>query len=71
MLLPRGIPYLSDKQEFKHLGARLRAERPTPRSGLISAIVARIRNRVQHHPKASLRFALAGKNRIRRVAAGS
>jgi hypothetical protein len=50
---------MNEKRDLKHLGARLRAERPAPRSGLISAIVARIPDRVQHHPKASLRVALA------------
>jgi hypothetical protein len=50
---------MSEKRQFKHLGARLRAERPSPSSGLISAIVARVTERVQHHPKASLRLALA------------
>jgi hypothetical protein len=50
---------MSEKREFKHLGARLRAGRPSPSSGLISVIVARVPERVQHHPKASLRLALA------------
>jgi hypothetical protein len=50
---------MSDKRQFKHLGARLRAERPAPRSGLISAIVGRMPARVQRHPKASFRIALA------------
>jgi hypothetical protein len=49
---------MSDKRQFKHIGARLRAERPSPSSGLISAIVARVPERVQRHPKASLRLAL-------------
>jgi hypothetical protein len=50
---------MSEKRDFKDLGARLRAERPAPRDGLISAIVARVPDRVRHHPKASLRLALA------------
>ena len=50
---------MNEKRQFKHLGARLRAERPSPSSGLISAIVSRVPERVQHHPKASLRLALA------------
>lgn len=50
---------MNKKRQFKHLGARLRAERPSPSSGLISAIVSRVPERVQHHPKASLRLALA------------
>lgn len=49
---------MSDKRQFKHIGARLRAERPSPSSGLISAIVARVPERVQHHRRASLRLAL-------------
>src|SRR4051812_42164856 len=50
---------MSHKRQFKHLGARLRAERPSPSSGLISAIVGRLPERVQRHPKASFRVALA------------
>jgi IPT/TIG domain len=50
---------MSEKRQFKYLGARLRAERPSPGPGLTSAIVARIPGRVQHRPKASLRLALA------------
>jgi hypothetical protein len=50
---------MSDKRQFKDIGARLRAERPSPSSGLISAIIARVPERVQRHPKASLRLALA------------
>jgi hypothetical protein len=50
---------MSEKRQFKHLGARLRAERPSPGPGLISVIVARVPGRVQHRPKASLRLALA------------
>jgi hypothetical protein len=50
---------MSDKRQFKNLGARLRAERPAPSSGLISAIVGRMPARVQRHPKASFRIALA------------
>jgi hypothetical protein len=51
---------MNEKRQFKHLGARLRAERPSPSSGLISAIVSRVPERVQrHYPKASLRLALA------------
>jgi hypothetical protein len=50
---------MSDKRQHKDLGARLRAERPSPSSGLISAIVGRMPARVQRHPKASFRIALA------------
>jgi hypothetical protein len=50
---------MNEKRQFKHLGARLRAERPSPSSGLISAIVSRVPERVTHHPRASLRLALA------------
>ena len=49
---------MNEKRQYKHLGARLRAERPSPSSGLIDAIVSRVPERVQHHPKASLRLAL-------------
>jgi long-subunit fatty acid transport protein len=48
---------MNEKRQFKHIGARLRAERPSPSSGLISAIVARVPERVEHRP--SLRLALA------------
>jgi hypothetical protein len=51
---------MRDKRELEHLGARLRAERLTPSSRLISAIVGLFPDRVQRRPKAaSLRFALA------------
>jgi hypothetical protein len=62
---------MSEKRQFKHLGARLRAERPSPSSGLISAIVARVPERVQHHPKASLRLALAAALTVALVSAVS
>jgi IPT/TIG domain-containing protein len=50
---------MNEKRDLKHLGARLRAERPAPRSGFVSAIVARVPDRVRQYPKASLRIALA------------
>jgi hypothetical protein len=50
---------MSEKRELKNLGARMRAERLSPSSGLMSAIVGRLPARVQRHPRASLRFALA------------
>jgi IPT/TIG domain-containing protein len=50
---------MSDKRDLERLGARMRAERLTPSSGLISAIVGLFPERVQRRPKASLRFALA------------
>jgi IPT/TIG domain len=62
---------MSEKRQFKYLGSRLRAERPSPSSGLISAIVARVPERVQHHPKASLRLALAAALAVALVSAVS
>jgi hypothetical protein len=50
---------MSDKRELERLGARMRSERLTPSSRLISAIVGLFPERVQRRPKASLRFALA------------
>jgi hypothetical protein len=50
---------MKEKRELEHLGERLRAERLTPSSRLINAIVGRLPERVQRRPRASLRFALA------------
>jgi len=50
---------MNDKRDLDNLGARLRAERLSPSSGLMNAIRGLFPARVQRHPRASLRFALA------------